>query len=39
MTREAASRALGKVLAYLACGKPQLARPFAQQLIAWLQTI
>jgi hypothetical protein len=39
MDRIEASRALGKVLAYLACGKPQLARPFAQQLIAWLQSI
>jgi hypothetical protein len=39
MDRIEASRALGKVFAYLACGKPDKARPFARQLIEWLQSI
>lgn len=39
MTREEASRAIAKVFAYLACSKPELARPFARRLIAWLESI
>jgi len=35
MTHVEAARAWAKVLAYIACGKPQLARPWAEQLIAW----
>lgn len=35
MTHTDAARAWAKVLAYIACGKPQLARPWAQQLVTW----
>lgn len=30
-----AARAWAKVMAYIRCGKPQMARPFAERLVAW----
>lgn len=39
MDRNEAARAIAKVFAYLACGKPEQARQYARQLISWLQTI
>ena len=39
MTRQEATQALAKVMAYLVCNKPELARPWADKLITWLQTI
>lgn len=35
MDRTEAARAWAKVMAYSACGKPQLAKPWAEQLVAW----
>ena len=35
MTNSELARAWAKTLAYVACGKPELARPWAEQLIAW----
>jgi hypothetical protein len=37
MDRVEAARAWAKVLAYIACGKPDLARPWAEKLLAWWQ--
>ena len=39
MDRNEATRALAKVFAYLACGKPAEARTWAQVLIEWLESI
>jgi hypothetical protein len=39
MTRNEAAQALGKVFAYLACGREDLAREWATKLIDWLSTI
>jgi hypothetical protein len=38
MDRQTASTHLAKVFAFLACGKPEQARPHAAALIAWLQS-
>lgn len=35
MDRVEAARAWAKVLAYIGCGKPQLAKPWAEALIKW----
>lgn len=35
MDRTEAARAWAKVLAYIACGRPEKARPWAEQLLAW----
>jgi hypothetical protein len=35
MDRTEAARAWAKVLAYIACGKPELARPWALKLVQW----
>ena len=39
MNRNEAAQAIAKVFAYLACGKPEQARVWARQLIAWLQSV
>lgn len=39
MDRHEAARCIAKVFAFLACGKPEAARPWAQQLIHWLEAI
>lgn len=39
MDRAEASRQLGRVFAYLACGKPDKAREAAAKLIDWLGTL
>ena len=39
MDRQETAQAIAKVLAYLACGKREQARIWAQKLIAWLETI
>lgn len=39
MTHVEAMRAVSKVLAYVACGKPDEARVWAGRLIAWLESI
>jgi hypothetical protein len=35
MDRVEAARAWAKVLAYIACGKPQAAKPWAEALLTW----
>lgn len=35
MTRTDAARAWANVLAYIACGRPDKAQPWAAQLVAW----
>ena len=39
MDRAEAAQAIGKIFAYLACGKPDLAHVWARKLIAWLETL
>ena len=39
MDHSEAMRAIAKVLAYLRVGKRELAKPWAQQLIVWLESI
>ena len=39
MTHREAMQAVAKVLAYLACGKRELAREWAVKLISWLEGI
>lgn len=39
MDRKESARCLAKVIAYIACGKPELARPWAEQLIAWWRAL
>ena len=39
MDRTEVARAIAKVFAYLGCGKPELARPWADKIINWLQSI
>ena len=39
MDRAEAAQAIGKIFAYLACGKAELARPWARKLITWLETL
>jgi hypothetical protein len=35
MDRTEAARALAKIAAYIACGQPAKARPYAEALMAW----
>ena len=35
MSRTESARAFAKVLAYIACGQPSKARPWAEQLLAY----
>ena len=39
MDRSEVARAIGKIFAYLACGKREMAREWAKKLIAFLETI
>ena len=39
MSRTEAAQCIGKIFAYLGCGKPELARSWALKLIDWLRTI
>ena len=39
MNRNEAAQAIAKVFAYLAVNKPDVARAWAQKLIAWLEMI